>query len=156
MAKALKWLGFSSAGSILRRAAMQGAGLMNDHLVASLRQAPASGAWSPLFGARYSRHTVTAAQNWDIHHEDLPMSLNSFRHRTLGTLILAGCSLLATLPAQAADRQDARDVRQEVRPEIREAKIDCREANNKDNYECRQDKREVKQDVREKSRDVKY
>lgn len=71
-------------------------------------------------------------------------------------LILAGCSLLATLPAQAADRQDARDVRQEVRPEIREAKIDCRQANNKDNYECRQDKREVKQDVREKSRDVKY
>lgn len=84
------------------------------------------------------------------------MSLNSFRHRTLGTLILAGCSLLATLPAQAADRQDARDVRQEVRPEIHDAKVDCRQANNKDNYECRQDKREVKQDVREKSRDVKY
>ncbi|MNH41199.1 hypothetical protein [Aeromonas aquatica] len=84
------------------------------------------------------------------------MSLNSFRHRTLGTLILAGCSLLATLPAQAADRQDSRDVRQEVRPEVREATQDCREADQKNNIECRQDKHDVKQGAREKSRDVKY
>ena len=84
------------------------------------------------------------------------MSLNSFRPRTLASLLLASCSLLATLPAQATDRQDSRDVRQEVRPEIRDAKQACRENDQKENYECRQDKREVKQDVREKARDVKY
>lgn len=84
------------------------------------------------------------------------MSLTVFRTLSLGSLILTGCTVLMTLPAQATDRQDSRDVRQEVRPEIRDAKQDCREHDQKDNYECRQDKREVKQDVREKARDVKY
>ena len=86
------------------------------------------------------------------------MSLIPSRVKALSGLILACSSLLVVLPAQAnqsQDRQDSRDVRQEVRPEIHEAKVDCRQANNKDNYECRQDKREVKQDVREKANDVK-
>jgi hypothetical protein len=99
---------------------------------------------------------VIAAQNPPNHFEEIPMSLIPSRVRALGGLILACSSLLAVMPAQATDRQDSRDVRQEVRPEVREAKVDCRQANNKDNYECRQDKREVKQDVREKARDVKY
>ena len=84
------------------------------------------------------------------------MSLSAIRTLSLGSLILTGCTLLMTLPAQATDRQDARDVRQEVRPEIRDAKQACRETDQKENYECRQDKREVKQDVRAKARDIQY
>ena len=83
------------------------------------------------------------------------MTLNSSRIRTAGSLILAACSLLAVLPAHAADRQDSRDVRQEGGPQVRDAKQDWRGAHQEDNYECRQDKREVKQDVREKANDVK-
>lgn len=84
------------------------------------------------------------------------MSLNAFRTLSLGSLILTGCTVLLTLPAQAADRQDSRDVRQEVRPEVREATQDCREADQKNNIECRQDKHDVKQGAREKSREIKH
>lgn len=57
---------------------------------------------------------------------------------------------------QAAQRRDARDVRQDTRDHARETKQDCRAADQKNNPECRQDKRETKQEGREGARDIKY
>ena len=67
--------------------------------------------------------------------------------------------LIATAPAYATEnareRRGARDTKQETRQDARSAKIDCRQADEKNNAECRQDKRNAKQDGREQSRDVR-
>ncbi|MCH7372561.1 MULTISPECIES: hypothetical protein [Aeromonas] len=74
--------------------------------------------------------------------------------------LLAGCSLLVALPAQATEqaqqRRDARDLRQAVRQESREQKRDCRQEEFLGNADCRQEHRHHKQDAREAARDIKY
>ncbi|MCO4204800.1 hypothetical protein [Aeromonas taiwanensis] len=83
------------------------------------------------------------------------MSLSAIRTLSFGSLILTGCTLLMTLPAQATDRQDARDVRQETRQESRDAKQECREGL-VGNADCRQEHRDNKQEGRDEARDIKY
>ncbi|MNF83663.1 hypothetical protein D3C81_571120 [compost metagenome] len=69
MVRAFTRLGFTSVGSLLCRAAMRALGLVNDHLEARPVRPPASGAWGPLFGARYSRDTVIPVQDCCIQIE---------------------------------------------------------------------------------------
>jgi hypothetical protein len=69
-----------------------------------------------------------------------------------GVMVASGPSLATE---QAQQRQDARDVRQDTRPDARGAKVDCRTADQKNNPECRQDKRDTKQEGRESARDAR-
>jgi len=62
----------------------------------------------------------------------------------------------AAVTEQAGQRQEGRDVKQDTRKDARQEKVDCRQANNKNNAQCRQDKRNTKQDGREQARDIKY
>ncbi|MCX4074027.1 MULTISPECIES: hypothetical protein [Aeromonas] len=83
-----------------------------------------------------------------------------FGRSALLSALLAGCTLLVALPAQATEqaqqRRDARDLRQEVRQESREQKRDCRQEEFLGNADCRQEHRHHKQDAREAARDIKY
>ncbi|MEC5387803.1 hypothetical protein VVD49_18875 [Uliginosibacterium sp. H3] len=76
-----------------------------------------------------------------------------------GVLLAVGmalCAAPASATTQSKQRQAARDVRQETRPDAREEKRDCRAADDKSNAGCRQDKRGAKQDGRQTARDIKY
>lgn len=81
-------------------------------------------------------------------------------HRLLSVALLATGMLTLAFPASATEqskqRQQGRDVRQDARPDARQEKADCRQANEKNNAECRQDKRNTKQDARGQARDIKY
>ena len=82
--------------------------------------------------------------------------------RPLIRIAFVGACFAALAPAQAAvteqagQRQEGRDVKQDTRKDARQEKVDCRQANNKNNAQCRQDKRNTKQDGREQARDIKY
>jgi hypothetical protein len=43
-----------------------------------------------------------------------------------------------------------------TRGDARQGKVDCKQADQKNNAECRQDKRDTKQDGRKEARDIKY
>ena len=95
--------------------------MMNAHgwLVPAMPEVATVGAH---FRCRYSRHTVVVVSRIGISITRISHVTEFISPHSLASLLLASCSPLATLPAQATDRRDSRDVRQEVRPEIRDAK----------------------------------
>jgi hypothetical protein len=78
----------------------------------------------------------------------------------VSSLAMAAALAIAPLTSYATEqggqRRDARDLRQDTRPEARQEKAECRAGEEKTRAECRQDKRDTKQDARQEGRDIKY
>lgn len=82
-----------------------------------------------------------------------------FNTKKAGLLLVAAASLFSTMPTHAThqgeERREARDLRQDVRQDSRDAKQECRDGI-LGNADCRQEHRDTKQDGRQAARDIKY
>lgn len=73
----------------------------------------------------------------------------------IGMLFVSAPSYSETAAERSDERQEARDLKQSGRTEVRDIKAECKAGDEKSRAECRQEKRETKQNTRETARDIK-